>query len=71
MTKKIYLHVALQIAKIRKGKGLSQEKLSLDSGLNKAYIGHIERLYKKPSLETLDKISKNLGIHITDLLKDY
>ena len=63
--------VADNIAEKRKEIGLSQEQLSLNSGLNKAYVGHIERLYKKPSLETLEKISKALNIKLTDLLGDY
>ena len=62
--------VADNIAEKRKEIGLSQEQLSLNSGLNKAYVGHIERLYKKPSLETLEKISKTLNIKLIDLLKD-
>ncbi|MFL2660015.1 MAG: helix-turn-helix domain-containing protein [Alphaproteobacteria bacterium] len=62
--------VADNIAEKRKEIGLSQEQLSLNSGLNKAYVGHIERLYKKPSLETLEKISKALNIKLIDLLGD-
>ncbi len=62
--------VADNIAEKRKEIGLSQEQLSLNSGLNKAYVGHIERLYKKPSLETLEKISKALNIKLIDLLRD-
>jgi len=66
----IYKNVANNIAYIRGQKKISQEQLSLDSGLNKAYVGHIERLYKKPNLETLEKISKTLNIKLIDLLKD-
>ena len=62
--------VADNIAEKRKEIGLSQEQLSLNSGLNKAYVGHIERLYKKPRLETLEKISKALNIKLIDLLRD-
>ena len=62
--------VADNIAEKRKEIGLSQEQLSLNSGLNKAYVGHIERLYKKPSLETFEKISKALNIKFIDLLRD-
>ena len=70
MSNEIYEHVAKKIATLRKERGLSQEQLSLDSDLNKAYIGHIERGYKKPSIETLQKICKNLDVHISDILKD-
>ena len=71
MSKEIHPYISTKISNLRKVKGLSQEQLSLESGLNKAYIGHIERGYKKPSIETLEKICSALDIHISDILKDY
>lgn len=45
------------VNQIRKEKGISQETLALDSRLNRAYIGYIERGERHPSIETLYKIS--------------
>ncbi len=71
MRKNIHKHIAVKIKMLRLHRGLTQEQLSLNSGLDKAYVGHIERLYKKPTLQTLEKICNTLGIHISTLLKDY
>ena len=67
----IHKHIAKKIKGIRLQQGYTQENLSLDSGLDKAYIGHIENGRKHPTLKTLEKICKTLNIHITELLKEY
>ena len=41
---------------------LSQEKLALDAGLSVSFIGDIERGNKKPSVESLEKILRVMGI---------
>ncbi|MFC3746793.1 helix-turn-helix domain-containing protein [Paenibacillus sp. GCM10012306] len=48
--------------------GLSQEQLALNAGVNTSYIGQIKRGKKNPTIKTLDKISKALGIALIDLL---
>ena len=48
------------IKQIRKEKGISQETLALDSHLNRAYIGYIERGERHPSVETIYRISLTL-----------
>lgn len=45
------------VKQIRNEKGISQETLALDSHLNRAYIGYIERGERHPSVETLYKLS--------------
>ena len=50
------------IRKIREEKGVTQEKLAFEAGLNRAYIGYIERGERNPSTETLVKIAKALKI---------
>lgn len=60
--------IGLNIRQIRLKKGISQEKLALDAGLNRAYIGYIERGERNPSTDTLGKIAKILGISLKDLL---
>ena len=56
------------IRKIREEKGVTQEKLAFEAGLNRAYIGYIERGERNPSTETLVKIAKALKISPKDLL---
>ncbi len=51
-------------------RGLSQEKLALAAGLNPAFLGHLERNMKSPTLTTLDKIVKALGISYGDFFDE-
>ena len=67
----IYKHIAKTIRLLRMKSNLSQEALSLKSGLNRAYVGHIERGYKRPTIETLKKISNALDVPISQLFEGY
>jgi transcriptional regulator with XRE-family HTH domain len=58
-----------RIGLIRKEKGLSQEKLALEAGLNRAYIGYIERGERNPSIDTVEKIAKVLDVSLDLLFK--
>jgi len=64
---KIYQQIAENIQRIRKQRGLTQEKLALKAELNRAYTGYIERGERKPSVETLQKIAKALQVKIHEL----
>jgi transcriptional regulator with XRE-family HTH domain len=66
---KINKKVGLKIRKIRQKKGWSQEKLAFETGLHRAYIGHIERGEKNIGLINLEKISKALGVKLFELVK--
>lgn len=49
--------------------GLTQEKLALEAGLNRAYIGYIERGERNPSIDTVAKIAKVLKVELYELFK--
>jgi transcriptional regulator with XRE-family HTH domain len=66
-TNNIYHKIAVNIRKTRKGRNITQENLAHDAGLNRAYIGYIERGERKPSVETLEKIAKSLKINLHEL----
>ncbi|OMD89320.1 hypothetical protein BSK49_13125 [Paenibacillus odorifer] len=53
---------------LRTGKGLSQEQLALNAGVNTSYIGQIERGEKNPTIKTLEKIAVALEVSLLDLL---
>lgn len=47
---------------IRKERGLSQEQAALDGGIDRAYLGHIERATKNATLPTIFKLARALGV---------
>lgn len=49
--------------------GLSQEKMGEAAGLSRNYIGNLERQENKPSIETIEKLAKGLGVDPEVLLK--
>jgi transcriptional regulator with XRE-family HTH domain len=56
------------IRKAREEKGITQEKLALEAGLNRAYIGYIERGERNATTKTLAKIAKVLKVSASELL---
>jgi len=62
-----YHKIAENIRRIRKDRNITQEALAYEAGLNRAYIGYIERGERKPSVETLEKIAKVLKVRLFEL----
>ena len=58
-----------KINRLRIEKQLTQEELALEAGLNRAYIGYIERGERNPSTETASKIAKVLKVSSDELFK--
>lgn len=55
------------VRKIRLSKELSQEALGSKAGLHRTYIGSIERGEQNISLINIKKLSKALGIRMSDI----
>ena len=55
------------VKKYRLIKGLSQEALALEAGLDRTYIPGIEKGERNVSIKVIDKISKGLNIEIKKL----
>lgn len=68
MSEKILIEFGYKIQKLRKDKGLSQEKLAELAGLHRTYIGMIERAEKNITLINIEKIALALKVEIKDLL---
>jgi transcriptional regulator with XRE-family HTH domain len=62
--------VAKNLRRLRKQGGLSQEELADRAGLNRNYIGMIEREENSPTVDALEQISNALGIDPVVLLHD-
>ena len=61
--------VGERIRSIRYEKGLSQEKLSLISGVDRTYIASVERGNRNISIITLEKIVVALGYSMEAFFK--
>lgn len=48
-------------------KGVSQERLAYDSGVDRSYLGGMERGEKNPTVDILDRLADTLGIPISEL----
>jgi transcriptional regulator with XRE-family HTH domain len=60
--------LALNLKSIRKAKGLAQERLALDAGVDRTVVSKIERGVTNPSLEILLRIANHLNVHVGQLL---
>ena len=54
----------------RNEKGLSQEGLALEAGVNRTYLSAVERSEQNISLDNVYRISKALGIPAWKLLQE-
>lgn len=58
------------IRKYRKIKNITQKELGETIGISNTYLSDIETGRTNPSIKTLKKIAKGLGINYMELLKD-
>ena len=56
------------IKTLRKARGLAQERLGLESGVDRTLVSKIERQIANPSLEILSKIASPLQVSVVELL---
>ncbi|CAB1261381.1 helix-turn-helix transcriptional regulator [Vibrio cholerae] len=57
-----------RVRQLRKEKGLSQEALADLAGIDRSYMGHIERGDQNITLTKIHQIANALGVLATDLL---
>lgn len=60
--------IGANIRKYRIQKDVSQEHLALESGIHPAYISKLERGEKCPTIDTLYRLAKALGIPVYKLI---
>lgn len=57
------------LREIRTSRSISQEALSFEGGFHRTYIGQLERGEKSPSLRTLFKLARALGVRPSELVR--
>ena len=55
------------LRELRVARGLSQERLALEAGLDRTYVSGIERGERNPSLGNLFKLVDALGSNVSEL----
>ncbi|WP_091970837.1 helix-turn-helix domain-containing protein [Methylobacterium gossipiicola] len=59
--------VAWNLRRVRVAQGLSQERLAADAGVDRAYLGGLERQVENPTVDLLDKIAEALSVPLSEL----
>jgi transcriptional regulator with XRE-family HTH domain len=60
--------VAWNLRRLRVKRALSQEALAVDAGVDRSYVGRLERGVENPTVETLDKLAAALQVAAAELL---
>jgi transcriptional regulator with XRE-family HTH domain len=60
---------ARNLRKYRRERGLSQEDLAYEAGVDRTYISALERSAYSATITTVEKLAKVLGVKPADLLQ--
>ena len=61
--------LAQNLKRLRNDRGLSQERLALESNVDRTYVSKIERGIGNPSLEVLVRLAGRLEVKVLDLFQ--
>ena len=61
--------VGLNLQRLRREKGLSQEELADRADIHQTYLSGVERGKRNPTITVLQRIAAALGTDIEDLVK--
>ena len=59
------------LRRLRDERGLTQERLALEAGLELTDVGRIERREREPKLGTMTKLAAGLGVNICELFAGF
>lgn len=63
--------VGLNLRRLRVERNVSQERLAFDSGVDRSYLGGVERGEENPTVDTLDRLASTLDISIAELFAPF
>lgn len=52
--------------RIRVNRGISQEQLAYDAGIDRSYAGGLERQVENPTIDLLERLAKTLGVPLSE-----
>lgn len=55
------------VREVRMAAGLTQEELADRAGLDRSYMGGVERGERNPTLSVIEKIAEGLGVTLAEL----
>lgn len=62
--------LAQNVRVLRLMRGWSQEALAEAAGLDRSYVGDIERAERNVSLDCLERLARAFGLTLTDLVRE-
>jgi transcriptional regulator with XRE-family HTH domain len=61
--------VARNIRRLRVARGLSQEMLAVDAGIDRTYVSRLERGLENPTVAVLEKLARAFSSNIEELFR--
>ncbi len=65
----VRVRVGLNVQRLRRDKGLSQEELAGRADVHQTYLSGVERGVRNASIMVLARIAKALGVDVEELVK--
>ena len=62
--------VGWNVKRVRVAKGVAQERLAYDSGVDRSYLGGVERGEENPTVDILERLAETLGVQLAELFAE-
>ena len=62
-------HVATRIKMLRQRRRMTQEQLAKKAGIGRSFLARLETARQDPTLSTLEKLAKALGVKVARLIE--
>ena len=59
--------VGANLRRLRVERSVSQERLAFDAGVDRSYVGGMERGEENPTVDVLDKLAGTLAVSVAEL----
>lgn len=62
--------IAANVRRIRVAQGVSQERLAFDAGVDRSYLGGMERGEANPTVDVLERLAATLCVPLSELFAE-